>query len=537
MEISSENPTVSLNQTAALLLAVAVVELFPDVLLIGGQGTSKYFYHDFVFPFEFKSDFLFLIEERMRLILREKRSFRSMEMMPSNAAALMLHQRQSIAAERLMHIQRATVQMVQIGDFAIFSPQHSLENLSIPFFKIFEGYPLALSEPKAFRIVGSASLDKEKLKEIAKQQPISLQSHLKLAPEMTLCEPMEELGMWYWRARGEQVRQQLLNLWRNKFEKENFELISSPTSFIKEGGEESIRQSHREYFSRFGSPKIAEMALILNEDFDDPSFGLLSPKAFFGDRAHLFCSEEKLLEECISSLPFILKIPKILGFEFEIVLSVSSEGTQKAKARGSALFRQVLEKTDHLYTIEKEYRTGTLASIEVRFADSLGRRWTGPYLSLPDVALPPGKGRMLTLSAFGSLERMCALLLEKKGGWLPLWLAPQQVRILVANRKTDPYANKVYEVLSHQGIRVTLDNGEEKLKTRLYRAVIEKVPYLLLLGEREEKAKMLTMRAYGENEEQTLSLDEFCMRLKREIERFELRKCALSIKMAAKSGY
>jgi threonyl-tRNA synthetase len=120
---------------------------------------------------------------------------------------------------------------------------------------------------------------------------------------------------------------------------------------------------------------------------------------------------------------------------------------------------------------------------------------------------------MLTRSTFGSLERVVALLLEKKGGWLPLWLAPQQVRILVASSKVSLYAKELYEALNVQGFRVVLESGEEKLRTRLYRAIVEKVPYIVLLGEREEKAKNLTIRAYGESEEQTLSLDELCMRL------------------------
>lgn len=260
------------------------------------------------------------------------------------------------------------------------------------------------------------------------------------------------------------------------------------------------------------------MTWIPNAHFDDPSSGLFSPKTFFGDRIHIFCSDEKLLEECISSLRFILKIPKILGFEFEIVLSVSSVVPQKTNAKGAALFKQVLEKCGLVYALEKEYREGSSASIDIRFADSLGRRWTGSFLSMPDRVMPSGKGRVLALSAFGSLERICALLLEKKGGWLPLELAPQQVRLLAATQKADPYAKEVYETLSTQGIRATLESGEEKLKARIYRAMVEKVPYVVLLGEREEKAGTLTICAYGKTEWQRLSLDEFCMRLKREIE-------------------
>ncbi len=319
MGISVETSLTSLNQTAAVLLATAVVELFPGALLVDGRGTSKYFYYDFVFPFAFKSDFIPLIEERMRLTLREKRAVRSMEMMPSNAAALMQHRKQEIAAERLMQIQRATVPMLQIGDFIAYCPEPALEELSIPFFKILEASP----GRKTIRMVGAASFDKETLKEISKLPLPSSQSHIKLASEMALCEPID--GSWMWRPNGEFLRHQLIQLWRHEVEKQNFNIISTPF-------EEKILNNHLAYFSRFGTPKIAEMTSIPNEEFYDPSLGLLSPKVFFGDRAHLFCDEEKLLEETISSLRFILKIPKILGFEFEIVLSVSSAGAQKGAA-------------------------------------------------------------------------------------------------------------------------------------------------------------------------------------------------------------
>jgi threonyl-tRNA synthetase len=462
MKNFSDDPSAPLNQTAAMLMAAAVVDLFPGVLLAGGQGSFRYFYHDFVFPFEFKSEFLPLIEERMRFLIRERKPVRSLEMMPSNAAALMTHLNQGIAASQLMKIRQATVQMAQIGDFTVFCPLPLKEELSIPFLKILEGYPLEDSRIEAIRIVGAVASSKEILKELARQSSISSQSHLTHVREMALSAPMEEEGMWFWRPKGDQLRQQLIQWLRTEYGKQNFDFISTPVSLIEEAGERNILRGHREYFLRFGTSKIVEMAWILNVDYRDPSDGLFSPKAFFCDRANLFCSDEKLLEECISSLRFILKIPKILGFEFEIVLSVSSEGSQKAKAKGSALFRQVLESVGFEYTIEKEYRIGTLASIDVRFTDSLGRRWTGPFLSIPDVAMPVGKGRMLTCSVFGSLERMCALLLEKKGGWLPLFLAPQQVRILVASSKTDPYAKEVHEALSDQGFRVTGESGEEK---------------------------------------------------------------------------
>jgi threonyl-tRNA synthetase len=440
-----------------------------------------------------------------------------MEMMPSNAASLMRHHGQALVAERLDQLERALVVMAKIGDFVGFSPFALQENLDIPFLKIFEGFPLGISNQKIIRVVGGASHDKETLKNIAKKASYASFSHLVLAREMGFFEPMDEEGMWFWRPKAELLREQLLNWWRQEHLRQNFSLISSPSCYLNQGDEDSLRESHKQYFLHCNEAKIAEITWLLSIEASDPTVGLFSTAAFYADRAHLICPEEKLLQECISSLHFILKIPKILDFEFEIVLSVSSVGTQKARSKGMSLLQQALEKVGVAYTVEKDYRRGTLASIEVRFADSLGRQWTGPFLSVPEIQMPAGKGCMLTRSTFGSLERLTALLLEKRGGWLPLWLAPEQVRILVLNSKADSHANEVLEALKIQGIRATIESSEEKLKARLYKAILEKVPYVVLLGEREAKAKSLTVRLNTEIEEQNLTVEEFCKNLKVEI--------------------
>ncbi len=503
MEISTD-PHLFLNQTASVLLAAAVVELFPQAQLQGGCGTSKYFYYDFVLPFPCTPDSLPLIEERMRLIAREKREVRSTEMMPSNAAALMRHRRQYLLAEQLLLLRQSTVPMVQIGDFTIPCSDSIAENFVVPLLKILEYFDL---EKKSIRIIGAAAQDKDTLKKIGKEPTPGYRSHLKLAADMALFCPAEEEGLWMWRPKGEQLRHLLLTHWREEMVRKNFNLISqSGQNFLL---------SHWKYFSRFHTSKLAELGWAANPEFNNLSDGLLSPKACFGDRAHLFCTEEKLLEECISSLRFILKIPKILGFEFEIVLSISSQGAQKAKAKKGAILRQALEENGLDYSVEKQYRFGTLASIDIRFTDSLERKWTGPSVSFPDIAHPPDKSCVLAISLFGSLERICALLLEKNEGWLPFWLAPEQVRILTASHQLGAFAKEIEEALRTQGIRMTIEAGEEKLKTRLYQAVVEKVPYVLLLGEIEEKTKTIALRVYGECEEQRLSLGELSARLRK----------------------
>ncbi len=519
METTRHPSLTPLNQTAAVLMAAAACELFPGVLFIEGQGTPDRFFCDFVFPFTFQPDFITLIEERMRLIVREKREVKSLEMMPENAAAMLRHRGQPLAAEALLLVERALVELCQIGDFAALAPAPFLDELAIPHLKIFEGFPLPSQSPGPvkIRIVGAAAPEKDVLKKIAKQPPVSSRFHQTLSEEMQLLASLEE-GLWTWRPRGEVIRQQLIALLKKECDKENFEWIATPAAFLEEGRGEPLTRAHREYAFRFGAARVAEVALIENLDSYTNSLGFLSPRVCFADRAHIFCPDEKLLEESISSLQFIRKIPKILGFEFEIVLSISGEGSQKARAKATALFKEALEKTGVPYTVEKSYRAGVLAGIEVRIPDALGRRWTGPFVAIPEAPMPVGKGSMLIRSGYGSLERIAALLLEQKGGWLPLCIAPEQVRILVATGKTAPYAKQVRDLLRQQGIRATLESGEQNLKTRLYKAIAEKVPYLVLLGEREEKNKTLTVRSYGESEEQTVSLDTFCMRLKSETE-------------------
>lgn len=516
MEISPQKYLEPVHQTAAALLASAVLELFPGALLAGGQGTQERFFYDFVFPFAFEKEFLSLVEERMRFMIRERREVRLLEMMPSNAAAMMRHHGQTLLAETMEDVRRATVPLCQIGDFAVWSPSPFQENLAIPFFKLLEAFPLPLSGGRTVRIIGAAAETKEALKQIARQKQVSSRSHVELALENGMFAPLDNEGHWIWGPRGEDLRQRMMQWWKELHVRQNFKCIATPAALIEGGGKGNLTALHRDWFFRFGTPRVAEIALVATLSQSDPWCGLLSPKACFVDRAHLFFSEEKLGEECISSLRFILEIPKILGFEYDIVLSVSSEGS-RARTRVISLFRKALECAGVDYAVGKDGETGMQVSIDIRIADAMGRRWTGPYLGIPVDPMPAGKGCMLVRSMFGSLERTVALLLERRGGWLPLIFAQEQVRILVVNAQSESYARQMCVALQASGFRVHVDWSKETLKVRLYRAVSEKVPYVVLAGEREERAKVLTVRAYGETEEQTVSMDEFCMRLNDEM--------------------
>ena len=501
---------ISVRQTAAQFLATAACELFPKTLLVSGQGTFRYFYYDFYFPFAFQNEMLPVIEERMRTLLRERRPIKRLEMVPSNAAALLEHQGQGVIAEGLRRSRSAVVQMCQIGDAVDFCPYEFSLKGNLGFFKLIEAYDPQIPGKKVTRIVGALSQGKEELKAIVKQPVPSLKDHMTLSRELQLFMPLGEKNQWMWLPKGEQIQAFLSRWWREEHVQQNFNFISSPAPFLSGGAEESMARCHLEFLSKNLSSKTAEIAWLPVLERGDFFGGLFLTAASFTDRAYLSCSAEKLLEETISSLQFILKIPKILGFEFEIALSVSSAGNQKERQKAVNVFSQALQELQLEYTLQKDHRSGVHACIELRILDALGRRWRGPHLSYSGISVPNQKESVLIRSAFGSMERLVGLMLEHTGGQIPFWLAPEQVRILLVGEKSSAWADEVCRGLRDQGVRVTTQSGPELLKTRMYCALREKVPLIVLIGEREEKTKSLTIRRSVENEEKNITIEEFC---------------------------
>ena len=309
-------------------------------------------------------------------------------------------------------------------------------------------------------------------------------------------------GEWVWESGGERIRQELVEWWQQETKKEGFAVISTPHILFEKRGDElgeSLTRAHKEYMGHGSMVKVAELAQLRN--FLEEG-GVFDPKVVFADRAHAYCEIDKVLPMCISSLQFILKIPKILDFESQIVLITSGEKAQKRKDSPAFFLRTALDQLGVPYVLEK----GSRERIEVRMADPLGRLWAGPFLE--GRMLPDRKAVLLIRSSFGTMERVMALLLEKTGGTLPLWLANEQVRLILVSKGVLPYATHVLASLRAKGVRAELDQGEEKLGEKLYRAHRAGVPLMALIGEREEREKTLTIRRDDEQTEMRTSLDE-----------------------------
>ncbi|VHO02762.1 His/Gly/Thr/Pro-type tRNA ligase C-terminal domain-containing protein [Candidatus Rhabdochlamydia sp. T3358] len=503
-----KNNNITENQINSLLLAAAVVELFPKALLVEGQGTGACFFCDIVFPFDFEPHLLGVIEDRMRMIHKEDRVLKSLEMTPSNAALWMQHQKQYLIAEKLKKTSSSLVTMGQIGEFATWvSHLHLPKNRTAFTAKLKESFIVCSSIPGLVRIVGVAN-SSYKQKRLFWQE----HNHLQLICDMQLFMPLENQKGWVWLPKAEAMKELLINYWKKESFKENVEFITSPYLPATINSLNPVSAYHKQVFqnSQKKMNKLAELTWVLNPDSSDMQQGLFQPFCYLTDSTHLFCLKENLLKQCISSLQFILKIPKILGFEFEIILRSSHSKIREKSDMRLSIMQMALKELQLDYRIEKKGHSDFIERIEIHIADSLKRMWCGPFLSI----LKSDQEAILLRSMFGNLERMLGLLVEQTGGKLPFWLTNENIRIIVVNSESRVYAEAVCSQLSQKGIKVLMNyQYSVSLAQRFYEAIKARISYIVLIGEKERLTNTLTLHESGLNQEQGITLDALFTRI------------------------
>lgn len=445
-----------MRRTASRILAAAVQELFPDSHPLEGAATPLGFYYDFKFSFAFREEFLTLLEEKMRCIAKEERSIQILEMMPRNAAEFLLHHQLPKRAEAARKIAHPLTEVIKMGTFIDLCEGGSGEHAGCAgIFKLQEFQVIG----ESVRIHGTAFPDKQSLKDFLKKRAHHPQCHYEqLGKDLSLFY-RTETG-WIWSARGESLRQLLVQMWKEAHEEQNFHIIHSST-FQKQA-------CHLAYHTQTQITRLAEIWYDCGEEEECES--LLETPLCMQDSVHIFLAD--LDPEVISSLQFMLKIYKMFDFEVEFFQCPSWRKKQDnrlerlAQSLGLTVQREMgREKAD-------------LPTLEMRVIDFLGRKWP-----VADVQVD-FEGGCLARSLFLSLERVIALLLERHEGALPFWLAPEQVRVIAVQHSWEEEARRARVHLQSQGLRAQLDCGTEKLGKRVHNSLREKVPYCILVGER-----------------------------------------------------
>ncbi len=419
-----QNESYRLKNSGAQVLAAAVLDVFPGTLLVDGRATKPGFYYDFIFQFPFKEEFLVLIEEKMRKIVKEKREIKKLEMVPLSGSGYLKHKGQPLRAAVAERSDETLISLIQIGEHVDFQEFDFPEDTSfIGAFKLLQHEGVGA----ATRILGAAYATKEELKAALKQNmTFAPLDHKKLGEELKLFSPVDDQGHWMWLPKGETLRQMLLNLWKEECAKQNLQFISAP----------------------FPKPMPGTAQLCYIHGDSDGGEGMLNSRGYFIDQA-------TGLKE---PLQFILKLFKLCGI--------------------------------------KKYR-----SVRGHFLieDDLGREWPGPYVE---------KG---VCSVFGPMERFVALMLEQNEGNIPFFLAPEQVRVIDLCGGSDDFICRLRTI----GIRATVDTRDAQLKMRVREALLERIPYVVVIGAKELKTSSVAVRAYSA-EEQTMPIDKLLDGLKLE---------------------
>ncbi|MES2198959.1 MAG: His/Gly/Thr/Pro-type tRNA ligase C-terminal domain-containing protein [Chlamydiota bacterium] len=498
-----------LRRAAAALLALAVKELFPQVTLGESGATSLGFYCDFFSDFPFTPPILQKIEERMDQSIWEKKELLFREMTPFSAKEYFLFRKEPWLAKLAEAGTGSTVSLVDIAGKMFFiedssKMKHLGEIGAIKIYKseVLEGFQ------KRIRVHGVAFFDKQERKEFLKTSSDQIGvSHVNLGLEKKLFEEVKE-GKWVWFPKGQKIRS-LLNLkLHGLFEEYGF-LPVSTTPVMESFSRKKIFIQHKEIFEKEEPSErrfaISECVTICESEDKIFSSGLLDSSVFQINISHLFCKKELLLGEVISYLHFMTKIFKILDFVAQIAL------IGKPKLGESAV---LVEALSHLgVEFSQETDGNEVFRIEWRVRDRMGMLWPVSCLYAPQKLIAQGGCFCLSASLFLSLERMVALLIENKGGKIPVWLAPSQVSIIPVQESHLEYAEEVALELRNRGIRVGVEKGNGELKARLRQAFSEEIPFVIAVGDKEAENKKVTLRGVGV-EPKSLSLEELIEMLK-----------------------
>jgi len=401
----------SRHQTGALFLAAALSEMFPKVSLSSGGGTDLFFFCDCAHPFVLQPAMIPLLEERLRLFLKKTGEIAVSEMMTANAIQYFASEGRQEMVESLQEVQSATVVLYRVEGSLFYLP---LPDSFTPLRKgeMTSHLRLLLQEDVCrdgryfTRLIGVWTEDKEELKKRVKASE-GVSFHEAIAQRLSLACLISS-GL-LWRENGVAYRAALTSFLKEGLAQRKISTLSCSPCIGLDGGEKGVVKFYLETLANLPEKRVKAF-FFLNEEGEQEGF--LSPRISTCDRSAILCSGEDFFEEMISSLQFILQIPKILHFEYELVITVSSSAPKKVRSEALAACEKTLGMTRESWRVEKVNQLPYLARIEVRVRDALGRSWLGPFIGLSQTGA--GVGWVIFISLCYSLERMIALFLERE---------------------------------------------------------------------------------------------------------------------------
>jgi len=562
----------TIRHSLAHILAAAVQELYPKTKFGIGPAIENGFYYDFDLPQPLSSEDLTKIEKKMRELIRQNIRFK--KKIISKVEAKKIFKEQIYKLELIKEIPEKTVSIYESGDFVdLCKGPHVKTTGELPFnaFKLTKiaGAYWRGSEknPMLTRIYGIAFKTKKELNEfLERQEEAEKRDHRILGQKLELFSFDEEVGagLPLWHPRGTILRKIIEDYLYKELTSQGYQWVVSPHigkldlwqtsghwNLYRENMYSPIKIDQDEYLLKpMNCPfhvkiykseirsyknlpiKYAELGTVYRYEKSGVLHGLTRVRGFTQDDNHIWCMPDQLSEQTTKLLKYGLKILKTFGFKkFDIYLSTRPEkyaGTLKSWGKATNVLKYVLKNLKLKYQIDPGGGVFYGPKIDIKIKDSLERPWQCTTIqidfNLPerfDMTYIDQKGKkqrpiMIHRALLGSIERFIGVLLEHYGGALPLWLSPEQIWIIPVGSRHEKYAQKVKKELS--SFRVEVRSENETVSKKIREGELQKIPYLLVVGDKEMKEKSVRVRERKKGDTGTIKLTEFIKKIKKEIE-------------------
>ena len=552
-------------------MAQAVKRLYPETKLAIGPAIADGFYYDVDRDIPFTTEDLEKIEKEMKKIVKEALPVESFTLPREEAIALMKEKEEPYKVELIEDLpEDAIISFYKQGEFTdLCAGPHLMNTKTVKAFKLTSlagAYWRGNEKNKMLtRIYGTSFTKKADLDEyLERLEEAKKRDHRKLGKELGLFMLREEgPGFPFFLPKGMALKNALLEYWREIHTKNGYVEISTPimlsrhlwetsghwdhykenmyTTVIDEqdfavkpmncpGGilvYESEPRSYRDLPIRMG-----ELGIVHRHEKSGQMHGLMRVRCFTQDDAHIFMTPEQVKDEIKGVATLIDEVYKMFGFKYHVELSTRPEdsmGSDEDWKLATDALRDALDSLGMDYVVNEGDGAFYGPKIDFHLEDSIGRTWQCGTIQL-DFQLPlrfnleytgadgeKHRPIMIHRVAFGSIERFIGILIEHFAGAFPTWLAPVQVKVLPISDKHLEYGEKVYAALKDAGIRVEIDTRAEKIGYKIREAQMQKIPYMLVVGAKEEEEGKVSVRSRFAGDEGQKCLKDFLCDLKKEI--------------------
>ncbi len=559
------------RHTASHVMAQAIKRLYPDTKLAIGPSIDDGFYYDFDREKAFTEEELAEIEKEMKKIVKEDIPLERFELPREEAIKFMEEKQEPYKVELIKDLpEDSVISFYKQGDFTdLCAGPHLMSTKPIKAFKLMSvagAYWRGNEKNKMLsRIYGTAYTKASDLEEYLNMlEEAKKRDHRKLGKELKIFALLDEgPGFPFFLPNGMIIKNTLIDYWREIHNKAGYVEVSTPMILSRHLWENSGHWDHykdnmyttvidgedyavkpmncpggmliykQEMHSYRDLPlRVGELGLVHRHEKSGALHGLMRVRCFTQDDAHIFMTEDQIREEIKGVVNLIDGVYKLFGFKYHVELSTRPEdsmGSDEAWEKATDGLRGALEDMGIDYVVNEGDGAFYGPKIDFHLQDSIGRTWQCGTIQL-DMQMPErfdleyidkdgSKKRpvMIHRVCFGSIERFIGILIEHYAGMFPTWLAPVQVKILPISEKFVEYGEKIKAELDAAGIRAQLDNRDEKIGYKIREARNERVPYMLIVGEKDMEANKVSLRSRANGEEGQFDLADVIARVTKEI--------------------